>query len=454
MHGQQTQAKRPSGVRALLEYYLPRIFLRVGEVFGVFWAGTSRHARVFPKELDIPDGPPDALIPVTEVMDHDEDVVFRDVMLGFSGDCLVYEKGDGRKPDHEDKHWGYTKGIVEGELKIDALDALPEECRRGLFTSPGIYDVVARPNFLRDEDKIRVSRLSLKIRTDFDVPNVYAFSGTAQELDLLLSEGLRQADSERGDQDGQGFFFRDARQLRYMHQLDTQGLKALWSLLKKSNGDVLETQQDIMTRALDCLYTPTQSSKNWAEKDYYSAGPYRLGGVLMKFGLRTRQHTAGKRAPKSSSLSHDQRVWFDEWKNDGAPAIFDLCIQIARYGAIPEPSRARRDPCKAIMASEYTDLVWNEKISSFARVGTLTLHAKPTPTDTAPWYLKARERWYPNEQPQVEALRFNAWNTLPDMQPVGQLFRARKQVHTHHRETRLRHTFSAHKNPKAFCPMR
>ena len=65
-----------------------------------------------------------------------------------------------------------------------------------------------------------------------------------------------------------------------------------------------------------------------------------------------------------------------------------------------------------------------------------------------------RDRWYPKTGAPIYALRFNAWNTLAEMEPVGQLFRARKAVHTHHRETRLRHAFAAETNSKAFCPVR
>jgi hypothetical protein len=40
-------------------------------------------------------------------------------------------------------------------------------------------------------------------------------------------------------------------------------------------------------------------------------------------------------------------------------------------------------------------------------------------------------------------LEFNAWNTLPEMRPLGQLFRARKHVHKAHAEVRLQHIYDA-----------
>jgi hypothetical protein len=454
MRDNEMQADRLAGVRAWLVDNVPKLFLALGRVFALVWPMTSRHARDFSHAPAIPDGDPDDFVPVAEVRDPDEDIVFRDLMLAFAADCLAHDRNAGRKPEHEDQHWGNTTGNLEGRLEITDVGTLPKACRVGLFQAPETYPVVARPNFLREDTRIQVSRLSLKIRTEFDVPNVYTLEGKARELDLLLSEGLRQADTPTGDQDGQGFFFRDARQLRYMHWFNTHGALGLPTLLNKASGEVFVGQQAIMAAAVDRLYTPEQSRKNWAEKDYYSAGPYRLGRYLVKFGLRTRQESgAAQRVPSGQGLPHDQRAWFSDWQADGADAVFDLCVQIARFGAIPAPDKARGDPCKAVMASEYTDLVWNEGVSEFMKVGTLTLGPTAAPTTERPWYFSGRDRWYAEDRLGMYALRFNAWNTLPEMAPVGQLFRARKQVHAFHRETRLRHSFSAPTNSKAFCPM-
>jgi hypothetical protein len=40
-------------------------------------------------------------------------------------------------------------------------------------------------------------------------------------------------------------------------------------------------------------------------------------------------------------------------------------------------------------------------------------------------------------------LQFNAWNTLPTMRPLGQLFRARKHVYKAHSEVRIQHIYDA-----------
>ena len=431
---------------------LMKALIKIGQVLQLGRLFGSRHARDFTNAPTLPDGAPDALVPVQEFADKDESQLFHDVMMSFAGDCLKHQKGAGNADHFEDLHWGYTKGLIEGELKITDVSALPEPCRLGLFERPDTYAVVSRPNFLHDGDRIRVSRLSLKLQTRFDVPNVYTLEGHAREIDLLLSEGVRQG--QTNDQDGQGFFFRDARQLRYLGWMQNHKLWAGATLLNSANSAVLLAQQQVMTDALDTLYKPEHAQKSWDEKDYYSAGPYALGGVLVKFALRSRQDSnSNTRTPGPHGPARDQGTWFADWRNGDTPAQFDLCVQLARYGAIRAPQRDKGEPCKAVMASEFTDLVWDEKVSPFLPVGTLTLQPGPAPTNPKPWYFQSRDRWYGPDDTQPHALRFNAWNTLPNMHPVGQLFRARKCTHALHRETRMRHTSNGTPNLSAMCPV-
>jgi hypothetical protein len=81
------------------------------------------------------------------------------------------------------------------------------------------------------------------------------------------------------------------------------------------------------------------------------------------------------------------------------------------------------------MTAEYCDLQWDESKSPYLPVGTLTFSA------AAQHDLSQRFPWSP--------LQFNAWNTLPAMRPLGQIFRARKYVHKAHAEARLEHIYDA-----------
>ena len=94
------------------------------------------------------------------------------------------------------------------------------------------------------------------------------------------------------------------------------------------------------------------------------------------------------------------------------------------------------DPPKDVMAVEYTDLVWDNEKAPFTKVGTLEMEVISTD------HSEAEKHWY--------AVPFNAWNTLHCMRPMGQLFRARREVHRYYREQRMKRSFETDAKPK--CP--
>jgi hypothetical protein len=102
-------------------------------------------------------------------------------------------------------------------------------------------------------------------------------------------------------------------------------------------------------------------------------------------------------------------------------------VQLATPACIPAPGPG--DLPKSVMTAEYCDLEWDETKSPYVPVGTLTFpaNAQSDLSGTFPW----------------SPLQFNAWNTLPTMRPLGQLFRARKHVHKAHSEVRLEHIYDA-----------
>jgi hypothetical protein len=369
-----------------------------------------------------------------EVWDEDENDIITKLETSFANDtteeltprCAFAADGD-LNYRFIDPHWGHTTGNMFGTLEINESDLsiLHKDLRAGLFKSGGTYEVFARPNYLDDGKTlpIAINRMSLKLKMPELIPNIYNEDG-AKELDLLLSEGLPPTDVTQPD--GQGFFFRDARQLLMANEAKNGGFDAARVLLDSKDAETLTLWKDgIFKQATDMLYRGTQPHLTWDQKYYFSAGPFALGPGAMKFALEPVTQEPGDHI---HPLRHPYARHFDAFgdtKEANREVAFNLLIQVATEAAIRDPEPG--DPSKDVMAAEYTDLAWNTDVAPFQKVGTLRLKAH----DVAPG--DASHHWY--------AMPFSAWNTYEENRPLGQLFRARKRVHRHHFTTRLAHSF-------------
>ena len=382
-----------------------------------------------------------------EFKDDDEPQIIEALIQTFVDDTtedddipegIAQSGGSKLNSNFQDPHWGHTTGHLYGELEIDNIDHLHEHLQVGLFKRKGRYDVYCRPNFLYDPSlPIAINRLSLKLKMPIPVPNVYSPDKVAHELDLLLSEGLPAGDNF--EPDGQGFFFRDARQLLMANEMK-DGLFSLAKVLfDKTDARVArEWKTKIFDQNTNMLYRGYQTHLTWDKRWYYSAGPYRLGPGAMKFALEPSDPQLGDdieifakpdmEAQPSEADYHPSTAHAETFNrlDEDTSIKFTLKVQVASEAAIPEPKDG--DPPKSVMAAEYTDISWDTKHAPFVPVGTLTL--RPHRVDMT----DPENRWY--------AMGFNAWNTFDEMAPLGQLFRARREVHKAHREARLKHSFA------------
>ncbi len=425
--------------------------LKAGKTFRLNrWSGTS-FARDF--SAVNANANHDNYLHHQEVCDADEPTLFDALKQGFAKDSLTGVPSGGAKnnPDYQDPHWGNTSGFLQGSLSIDELTQLPPELRIGLFEHLRDYELICRPNYLYDSEMpVMISRMSLKLKYPESVPNVYATSGIANELDLLLSEGLVK--SLHDDQDGQGFFFRDARQMLMAITMRHDSKAKLDILLDHKTGELFKHWRKLLSKNTDNLYGAAQQQRGWAGKHYFSAGPYALGPAIMKFALRPlqQQQVSGLKPTTANPAAYHRQSVIDYFA-DGQKAEFEFCVQIATADSIQSPQDG--DPPKQVMATEYNDLTWDEDNAPFWRVGKVTLNG-PVNQDKQPgdnWYQAKDDRWYSAEQHQY-AVRFNAWNTFEQTRPLGQLFRARKSVHGFHRETRMSHCFGDTPQPGTRCP--
>jgi len=414
-----------------------------GLTVGKFTKTESEYERTFvnskgaAKDVEQPE---EYLRPV-EFEDDDETRVFVEICKHFLNDV---EASAGLNPEdgvYQDPHWGHTTGFFAGELSIDPhnLKKGYQDFRVGLFKEKRKFDVVVRPNFLfDDEPTIAISRMSIKIKHPELVDNQFSDSKKAHELDLLLSEGLPLKHHEA---DGQGFFFRDAKQMLMLLEL---GAATKWGKLGMAghagHSRVLaHWGKGVFQANTDALYKPKQMQLGWAGKYFYSAGPYALGDGAMKFCLKPLQEHKIEPTLDFDDAAQGAIRREHNWPEQAGDEIkFLLMVQIAKAEAIDRPEGEGHPP-KSVMAAEYTDISWDDKIAEFEEVGVLTIK-RETPDD-----------W--KDIDYFANLPISAWNTFDATRPLGQLFRARRVVHPAHRKERLTKVFGDEKGVHSWtCP--
>lgn len=380
------------------------------------------YRRVFSADLPADQLADGYLVP-HEVHDPDEPSLSARISEAFANDSLRRPRNAGRDdPMFHEPHWGHTGAILRGTLDVDAVDALPARFRVGLFARNASYPVVARSGVVKDPDLgFAVHRLALKLRYPDAVPNVYATGGEANELDLLLVAGEARENGE-----GHAFFARDARQLDMATTLKPPSMRTVRTFANWRNLAMLARILARVKTLMKPMRRPPNSNSGWAGKPYFSLGPFALGEGAMKFSLSPRQsHDVPDTDPMTSDIAAVNRDAMAGWLARGEDAVFTLSVQLATPDSLPDPGPG--DPPKSVMAAEYCDLHWDEARAPYLPVGTLTLQA-----DAA---INTPDIW--------ASLQFNAWNTLPEMRPLGQLFRVRRDVHSAHSTVRVGHLFGA-----------
>jgi len=382
----------------------------------------SRFRRVFPPDA-LASEDSDPFVRPREVVDDDEAEIIEALRARFDRDARGHRQHAGKDdPSFHEPHWGHTTGLLRGTLAIDAIEALPEAFRVGLFAANASYPAIVRANFVFDPAaKLALARFGVKLSYPTPVPNVYAAAGEAHELDLLLAEGDPEVNGANHT-----FFVRDAREFAMLMALAPPSAAGAKVLLDPRNWSVLGKVLKALLRGTAVTRRPPATTTGWAGKTYFSIGPYRLGEGAMKFCFRPRQkHPIEPLRIGAGDPARPHHEALRTWIAAGQDAVFDLCVQIATPACLPEPGPG--DPAKAVMAAEYCDLPWDEVVAPYVKVGTLTLPASPASdlSDEHPW----------------SPLQLNAWNTLSEMRPLGQLFRARKHVHKTHSDARVEHLY-------------
>jgi len=141
---------------------------------------------------------------------------------------------------------------------------------------------------------------------------------------------------------------------------------------------------------------------------YWSTTPYRFGpepNIAVKYSVKPQ--SGGKSisgdAENKHRLTQAMKLHLDQ-----QPARFDFMVQF------------QKNPAQ--MPIEDASVLWDETVSPFHKVASITIHDQPFDTDQA--------------MQACELISFNPWQCLPEHRPLGGINRTRKAIYDHMAEFR------------------
>ena len=247
-----------------------RLYINLDEVVASVEVEVN-YRRTFPPDLD-GGGPPGDYIRPREFVDPDEDEIIARVAAAFVNDTKRLPANAGKDdPTFHEPHWGHSTGLLRGTLEIDAVDALPERFRVGLFAGTESYPVVCRPNFIKDRKlRLAAGRIAIKLAYPAPVPNVDAPSGEAHELDLLMVEGSPEVNGP-----GHVFFTRDARTLAMLGTVVPPSRESPRTLLTPRYWPLFAGFAKQVRRAMSFAGRPPATTTGWAARPTTRSGRSR-----------------------------------------------------------------------------------------------------------------------------------------------------------------------------------
>ena len=343
-----------------------------------------------------------------EVIDADEDKLIEAMMKSTHKEYAVIPEGAGKDPSFYEAHHGHTSALLQGSLNIDNTEGLPVDLRVGLFASNGEYKAMCRPHVIDLPDLIKTYRFSMKLDWPEMVPNMYAKSGKANELDLLFAKGDPANPKEHT------FFFNNARQMALGSALNpaSSTMTKLSTMFNPLNMGAIKGALSIVNGIKNDGVGDTESGLFGSH--YYALGPYKCGPGVVKYALKPLQEqkvALGKDHDEHAAIN---KTSVEDYLASGKDVSFEFLVQVGTTACIPEPKAG--EPAKDVVAAEFCDAVWDEKVSPFIRVGTLTIPA-------------GAKNLSADFEGKATPLQLNSWNTYEENRPLGQCFRVRKEVH-------------------------
>jgi hypothetical protein len=270
----------------------------------------------------------------------------------------------------------HAKGhcIIKGEFRIEP--DLPDELRVGLFKEARTYPCwirFANTSPIPQADKKRdVRSMSIKL-TGVNGRMLWQDDETAETLDLIMM-GFKKFLTPNLQQ----FFDLEVA-------LDGGRLRQLWFFVTHP-------------RVAWTILTSFKKCPNLLEVPYFSQTPYLFGTRAVQYHLRPHQ-PAIDRVPRKPTNNYLRERLITNLASAGA--TFDFSVQFQ--------TDAKRMPI------EDANVAWDESLSPYRKVATLRIPKQRCDS--------------PEHTAFCENISFNAWRTLPEHRPLGNINRVRKEVY-------------------------
>lgn len=267
-----------------------------------------------------------------------------------------------------------TVATLKAELIVDP--GLPAELRHGVFREPKSY-----PVWVRYSNSFQTPRPDIKA----DI------RGMALKLMNVPGEKLLEPQKHATTQD---FVFLSTNVFL------TRDTQEFYDFIVAFNSGFWQAAWYSLCNPVIALNLLRSQKKyaNLLEVQYFSATPNRLGKIAVKHSLRPRsgRQSAYPRDPGRNFLRDviDQQLAREE-------VYFDFLVQV------------QKDPY--LQPIEDALVPWSEELAPFQKVATLRIPKQKADT--------------PERNATGENLSMNAWHSLPEHQPLGNVNRARKTVY-------------------------
>jgi hypothetical protein len=269
-------------------------------------------------------------------------------------------------------------GCVRAEFAIEPQ--LPDEARIGVFKEPRTFQAWVRfsnqsgtvgPDSTRD-----IRGMAIKL-LDVEGPKLLSsgLDGTTQ--DFIFISDRRFVTKDIVEFDG------------LVKSLLSGFLSAAWFFLNPFDSHL---------RVLRNLLCSLKHCDDVLDIQYYSASPYLFGPRAVKYSVKP-SSPQSITPPDKSTDDYLREMLARRLATDSA--TFDFMVQF------------QMDPYR--MPIEDPGVAWNEKVSPFQKVATLTIPAQE--------FDSIEQRTFGDN------LSFNPWHCLPEHRPLGGINRARRQIY-------------------------